>query len=104
MRNSWIKSKDVTLISSLEPNQLPHFDLVLMDLQMPEMGGLEATAKLRKMSDAGELPRLPIIALTADAMPDIREKCLEAGMDDYLAKPIKSEELAGALERWLTAR
>ncbi|MBM4263253.1 MAG: response regulator [Deltaproteobacteria bacterium] len=78
------------------------YDIVFMDCRMPEMDGYEATMTYRSQNK--ELRRVPIIALTADAMPDIREKCLEAGMDDYLAKPIKSEELAGALERWLAAR
>jgi PAS domain S-box-containing protein len=69
------------------------FDLVLMDLQMPEMGGLEATAALREREAVGGGTRLPIIALTAHVMKGDRERCLEAGMDGYVSKPIRTQEL-----------
>jgi signal transduction histidine kinase/DNA-binding response OmpR family regulator len=72
------------------------YDLVLMDVQMPEMDGLEATRCI--IERCGE-DRPRIVALTADAMQDDRERCLAAGMDDYLTKPIRSAELAKALER-----
>ncbi len=74
------------------------FDLVLMDVQMPEMGGLEATSCIR------ENPRfsnLPIVAITAQAMTGDREKCIEAGMDDYITKPIDINELFSALVKWI---
>jgi PAS domain S-box-containing protein len=75
------------------------FDLVLMDVQMPKMDGFEATAAIRDWeSKAGG--RLPIIAVTAHAMEGDRQLCLEAGMDDYVSKPIDPEELEAAIGRW----
>ena len=71
-------------------------DLVLMDLQMPEMNGYEATQILKK-----KYPSLPVIAQTAFAMSDDREKALDAGCDDYLAKPIKSKDLLNITEKYL---
>jgi CheY-like chemotaxis protein len=71
------------------------FDVVLMDLQMPEMDGLEASRKICSRWPAGERPAL--IAMTANAMQGDRERCLEAGMDDYISKPIRIEELTAAL-------
>jgi two-component system sensor histidine kinase/response regulator len=76
------------------------YDLVLMDVQMPEMDGLEATRQIRA-ADRSEVARIPIIALTANAMQGDQERCLSAGMDDYLAKPVKPVDLAAALDRWL---
>ena len=73
-------------------------DIVLMDVQMPEMDGLETTRRLR--ADPA-LRRTPIIALTALAMPGDRERCLEAGMDDYLSKPVGLKELYGAVINWI---
>jgi len=74
------------------------YDVVLMDVQMPEMDGLEATRQVRQREGAGR-PPLIIIAMTANAMQGDRELCIAAGMDDYLAKPIRVEELVAALER-----
>jgi two-component system sensor histidine kinase/response regulator len=79
-----------------------HFDVVLMDVQMPEMDGLEATAVIRaKEKKTGA--HIPIIAMTAHAMKGDREMCLGAGMDDYVSKPIRSEQLFSTLERVLIA-
>ena len=77
------------------------FDLVLMDLEMPRMGGLEATAAIRAREN-GTGRHLPIVALTAHAMPEHREKCLEAGADTYLTKPIRAQELLSTVDLVLT--
>jgi two-component system, sensor histidine kinase and response regulator len=87
---------------ALEALERESFDLVLMDLQMPEMGGLEAVARIRT-GEAGTETHLPVIALTARAMPGDRERCLAAGMDGYLAKPIRAAELHAAIEEVLAS-
>lgn len=76
----------------------PRFDAVVMDLLMPVMDGLEATRRIRQQ-EAGSGRHIPIVALTACAMDQDREACFEAGMDDYLTKPLKAQELARILER-----
>jgi len=87
------------------------YDLILMDVQMPEMDGVETTRRIRSgaltipqpSADApyASLRTIPIIAMTAHAMAGDREKCLQAGMDDYLSKPIDPANLAAKLERWI---
>jgi CheY-like chemotaxis protein len=72
------------------------FDLCLMDCHMPEMDGFEATRVIRTLEEK----RLPIVALTADAMQGDRERCIAAGMDDYLSKPIRQQELGETIDRW----
>jgi PAS domain S-box-containing protein len=86
------------LIESAAP---AHFDVVLMDLQMPEMSGFEATAAIRARERRGS-GHVPIIALTAHAMAGDRERCLEAGMDGYLSKPIEVNDLIATVERFGT--
>jgi CheY-like chemotaxis protein len=76
------------------------FDLIFMDVQMPEMDGMEATREIRKWEEARkQVPSIPIIAMTAHAMKGDRERCLESGMDGYIAKPIKRELVFEILEK-----
>jgi signal transduction histidine kinase/CheY-like chemotaxis protein/ligand-binding sensor domain-containing protein len=80
--------------------ELHHYDIILMDIQMPEMDGLDATRAIRLQAG----PRPVIIAMTANAMQGDREMCIVAGMDDYISKPIKLEELLTLLEKWATKK
>ncbi|RMN35493.1 Response regulator receiver:ATP-binding region [Pseudomonas cannabina] len=83
---------------ALEQLEHSHFDLVLMDCNMPVMDGYEASRQIRS---SGRWPNLPIVALTANAMPDERERCKAAGMNDYLAKPFRRAELVSILDQWI---
>jgi CheY-like chemotaxis protein len=77
------------------------YDLVLMDVQMPDMDGLQATRIIRETAAIERRPHVPIVAVTAHAMQGDRERCLAAGMDDYLSKPLSVSSLDGVLDRWL---
>jgi CheY-like chemotaxis protein len=83
---------------ALEAVQQKSYDIVLMDVQMPQMDGLEATRLLRANEASHE--HVPIIATTAHAMSGDRERCVRAGMDDYLTKPVKGQELVAMLAKW----
>jgi CheY-like chemotaxis protein len=85
--------------SALEVLATAHFDVVLMDCQMPELDGYEATRRIRAGEVSGANTQIPIIALTAFAMPGDRLKCINAGMSDYLSKPVRIEDLQAALVR-----
>ncbi|MDA8016304.1 MAG: ATP-binding protein [Thermoanaerobaculia bacterium] len=79
------------------------FELVLMDCQMPRLDGYETSQRLRRIEKETGRARIPIVAVTAHAMTGDRERCLEAGMDDYLSKPFRADALVEVLERWLPA-
>lgn len=87
---------------ALERFRVSAYDFIFMDCLMPEMDGLEATSEIRNMEKNGENPRhVPIVALTAKAMKGDREQCLVAGMDDYLSKPLRVEDLKQTLDKFL---
>ena len=77
------------------------YDLLLMDCEMRTMDGYEATREIRRLEQERRKPRMPIIALTAHVVHGSRERCLAAGMDDYISKPFTAEELEEMLGRWL---
>jgi CheY-like chemotaxis protein len=83
---------------ALEMMRMLPYDLVFLDCQMPEMNGYEAVAEIRRRE--GSERRTPVIAMTAEAIDGRREQCLEAGVDDFIAKPVKMEMLTQALKRW----
>ncbi len=91
-------------LQALKRVQEQEFDLVLMDCQMPRMDGYAVTESIRSNEKTEGRAHLPVIAMTANAMVGDREKCLAAGMDDYLSKPIKPQILSEMLKKWLPAR
>jgi PAS domain S-box-containing protein len=90
-------------LEALERLASERFDLVLMDCQMPEMDGYSATAELRRREKETGVAHVPVVALTANALAGDRERCLAAGMDDYISKPFRRDALAALLARWSPA-
>ncbi len=93
-------------VAALQKVETPQFDLIIMDCQMPEMDGFEATRRIRELERqrpvaAKDRVRIPIIALTANALQGDRERCLESGMDDYQSKPLDARALVRAIDRFL---
>jgi CheY-like chemotaxis protein len=86
---------------AVEKIKYQNYDIVFMDCQMPEMDGFEATAEIRKNEKAQNRKHTAIVALTADAMTGDRDKCIKAGMDDYLNKPVRAKEIADMLTKWI---
>lgn len=80
------------------------FSLIFMDCHMPEMDGFEAAQQIKQLQQQSGLPKTPIVALTADAMAGDRERCLAAGMDDYLSKPLRQKDLIAFLQKWLASQ
>jgi CheY-like chemotaxis protein len=99
-RRPWLTTTAGTGRDAVQKWQTGNFDLILMDLQMPDMDGLEATREIRRQ-EAGKGKRVGIIGLTAHANPVIRQECLDAGMNDVLVKPFESTSLYAAIERCL---
>ena len=89
---------------AIEAMNTQAYDAVLMDCQMPVMDGLTATGEIRRREQTSGAARVPVIALTANAMEGDRERCLAAGMDDFLSKPFTQQQLATLLRRWLALR
>jgi CheY-like chemotaxis protein/HPt (histidine-containing phosphotransfer) domain-containing protein len=93
-------------VAALARLAMEPFDLVLLDGMMPGLDGPAVTREIRRREEAGSLPRIPIVGVTASILPEDRRRMLEAGMDDQIAKPLRPDELASVIERWLprTAR
>ncbi len=99
-----LEAIDMLTSSMASDNAVAPFDMILMDVHMPEMDGMQATQEIREFLAATDTKsrHLPIIALTANAMTEDRDRCLNAGMDDYLAKPIDKDELFELMAKWAT--
>ena len=88
-------------VEALEATNMEHYDVILMDCQMPRLDGYEATGKIREREQKRGLNRVPVIAMTANAMVGDRERCLAAGMDDYISKPLIPDVLESTLRHWV---
>ncbi|TNE27363.1 MAG: response regulator [Alphaproteobacteria bacterium] len=99
IRNFDIVNNGVEALEAYEKNT---YDLIITDCHMPEMSGFELTKTIREREKSNDKPRMPIIAMTADAMVGARERCLDAGMDDYVTKPVNPDELDLVFSRWFT--
>lgn len=77
------------------------YDVILMDCQMPVMDGYETTRYIREWEVGSSMARTPVIALTADVLPDTKRNCIESGMNDYLSKPVRKENLRNVIARWI---
>ncbi|WP_052507381.1 PAS domain S-box protein [Desulfonatronovibrio magnus] len=86
---------------AVEAFEQKSYDLILMDIQMPGMDGLEATRKIRQLEKNTNTTRIPIIALTAHAMTEDKNKSIKAGMDDYLTKPVRTQDISKTLQKWI---
>jgi CheY-like chemotaxis protein len=91
-------------VEALRAVENQKYSLIFMDVQMPEMDGLEATRQIRAFEKASSAAETPIVAMTAHAMTGDREKCLQAGMNDYLTKPVQPSELKRILALWVEER
>ena len=85
---------------ALEAQRANPYDLILMDCQMPTMDGFEASRQIRQLDG----PQPVIVAVTANALVGERERCLQAGMNDYLSKPFQAEQLIGVVKKWVSGR
>jgi CheY-like chemotaxis protein len=86
---------------SLQKLEQRDYDLILMDMEMPEMDGMEASVQIRARENATGKARIPIIAMTANALNEDRDRCLSSGMDDHMAKPVEMARLNALLRHWL---
>lgn len=88
-------------LEAVEKIKQDEYDIIFMDCQMPEMDGFKATAAIRELETLGTIPKVPIIALTAHAMKGDKEHCLQAGMDDYMTKPVSADKFEEFLHKWV---
>ena len=95
-------SDGIEALEALRENEEQAFDVILMDCQMPNLNGYDTTSEIRNSKAGVDYTHIPIIAMTASAMEGDRERCLAAGMNDYITKPIKPQTLKDKLITWLS--